>query len=45
MIALPIDDGLQPPQEGFDKVPQELQQIFCTWIEPLKTLPQYKFST
>jgi hypothetical protein len=36
MVALPIDDGLQPPQQGLNGVPQELNQIFHSLIESLK---------
>jgi hypothetical protein len=30
MIALLIADGLQPPQQGFHEVPQEIHRIFQT---------------
>jgi hypothetical protein len=36
MIALPINDGPQPPQQGFHEVPQELIYIFQTLIRSLK---------
>jgi hypothetical protein len=36
MVALPINDGLQLPQQGFHEVPQELQRNFQTLIRPLK---------
>jgi hypothetical protein len=35
-VALPIDDGLQPPKQGLDGVPEELHRIFHTLIEALQ---------
>jgi hypothetical protein len=35
-------DGLLPPQQGLNGVPQELHQI-CTLIESPRTLPQHEF--
>jgi hypothetical protein len=36
MVALPIDDSLQLPQQGLNGVPQELNKIVHSLIESLK---------
>jgi hypothetical protein len=46
MVALPIDDELQPPpQQGFMRFLRNFTKTFKLWYSPLKSLPELKFST
>jgi hypothetical protein len=42
MVALPIDDGLQPTQQGFPEIRQELHQIFQTLLRSFKNSARTK---